>query len=116
MTLYCACGSDDWIAANPGTIEITTGADPNVLLLKPVPAVPAQVWCVSCWPWVRNPAVDEMPARARRGVTRVGPTDHENGRRPSGKTRDTAQTKGISRETGCGRRKAGTLAAATGIG
>lgn len=62
--LHCACGSPDWIAASPGTIEITTGDDPNVLLLKPIPAVPSAAWCIACWPWGRRHRQGETAVQA----------------------------------------------------
>jgi hypothetical protein len=45
----CVCGSKHWIAAFPGSVEQLTGDDPNVLLAKPIPAVPSKYWCMACW-------------------------------------------------------------------
>lgn len=44
------CGKP-MFACYPGSIEQTTGDDGRVVLLHPIPAVPAHVWCRACWPW-----------------------------------------------------------------
>jgi len=51
LTLRCSCGSDEWIACAPGSVEQTTADDPSVPLLHPLPAVPMQCWCVAHWPF-----------------------------------------------------------------
>ena len=50
----CVCGSVKWIAAYPGSAEQTTADDGETILLHPIPAVPQQIWCESCWPWLKN--------------------------------------------------------------
>lgn len=54
MTLRCRCGSPEWTHAAPGSDRITTGDDPNVLLLKPIKPKPARAWCAACSPWLRS--------------------------------------------------------------
>lgn len=54
-TLRCSvCGAIDWIAGYPGSEEQTTADDGETVLLHPIPAIPQQIWCESCWPWLKN--------------------------------------------------------------
>jgi hypothetical protein len=61
IRLVCGCGDPDWLACSPGTAEQLYADDGHVLLLIPVPAVPARVWCARCWPWPGGVASPRKP-------------------------------------------------------
>jgi hypothetical protein len=63
--IRCDCGSgEDWIAADPGSAEQTH--DGAAVLLRPIPAIPAYVWCPRCWPWLMTKIKNAPKPRGSR--------------------------------------------------
>lgn len=64
VSRVCHCGSDDWLACQPGTAAECHEKEFGVLVLRPADEIAATVWCARCWPW--TPAVQTAKRRARR--------------------------------------------------
>jgi hypothetical protein len=52
------CGSPDWMACKPGTSISCRAIVFGKVVKVPARRIANVVWCRTCWPWWREPAVD----------------------------------------------------------